>query len=69
MTFEDFKTAYNKNADDILHETIPEWTLTEGKKADVAKFNGSGYGFLVTLSKNDKHYIYGVSFIFQLTQL
>jgi len=68
MTFEEFKTAYNENASEIMNEPITEWSIKEGEKADTARFDGEGYGFLVTMSKNSKHYVTNVIFIFELTQ-
>jgi len=68
LTFEEFKTAYNKNASEILNEPITEWIMTESEKADTAKFNGEDYGFLVTLSKDPDHHVTGVMFIFKLKQ-
>jgi hypothetical protein len=68
MTFEEFKTAYNKNASEIMNEPINEWEIRDGEKADTASFNGNGYGFLVTLSKGPEYNVTGVMFIFELTE-
>jgi len=68
MTFEEFKNAYNENASEIMNETITGWSITEGEKADTARIDGEGYGFLVTMSKNSNHYVTGITFIFESTQ-
>jgi hypothetical protein len=68
MTFEEFKTAYNKNASEIIDEPIHDWSMSSGEKANTAGFSGEGYSFLISVSKDPSHHVTAVMFIFEATQ-
>jgi hypothetical protein len=64
LTFDTFKSTYNENANRFLTETINEWTVKEGEKADVASYSHGNRGFSAMLSKSDPAYVQGVFYVF-----
>ena len=74
LSFDDFKTIYNENAEKFFIENIDEWVIKEGEKADVCSYSYEGRAFSIMLNKNNLRYVQGIMYVFspsddQLTTL